>query len=88
MLVLITSGFAHMPPIKVVTIRSGAVGTNLWLFIASCVAARGARFFAVAWALARYGELIRDFIERRLGVLAGAAAALVLVFHFAARYAF
>jgi hypothetical protein len=85
---LVTSGLAHMPPIKVVTILSGAMGTNLWLFIASCVVARGARFFTLAWALARYGGLIRDFIERRLGVLAGAAAALVLVFYFAARYAF
>src|SRR5262245_31067632 len=70
LLMLVTSGLAHMPPIKVVTILSGAAGTNLWLFIASCVAARGARFFALAWALARYGERIRDFIERRLGMLA------------------
>lgn len=77
-LMLVTWGLAHMPPIKVVTILSGAAGTNLWLFIATCVAARGARFFALAWALARYGERIRDFIERRLGVLAAAAAGLVL----------
>ena len=77
-----------MPPIKVVTILSGAAGINLWLFIASCIAARGARFFALAWALARYGELIRDFIERRLGVVVGVAAALVLVLYFVARYRF
>jgi len=84
LLMLVTSGLAHMPPIKVVTILSGAAGINVWLFIASCIAARGARFFALAWALARYGELIRDFIARRLGVLAGAAAALVLVLYFVA----
>src|SRR5262249_52265276 len=34
LLMLITSGLAHIPPIKVVTILSGALGTNLWLFIA------------------------------------------------------
>jgi membrane protein YqaA with SNARE-associated domain len=88
LLMLVTSGLAHMPPIKVVTILSGAAGVNVWLFIASCIAARGARFFALAWALARYGEPIRDFIERRLGVVVGAATALVLVLYFAARYGF
>jgi membrane protein YqaA with SNARE-associated domain len=88
LLMLVTSGLAHMPPIKVVTILSGAAGVNLWLFIASCIAARGARFVALAWALARYGELMRNFIERRLGVLAGAAAAVVLVLYFVGRYGF
>jgi membrane protein YqaA with SNARE-associated domain len=88
LLMLVTSGLAHLPPIKVVTILSGAAGINLWLFIISCIVARGARFFALAWAFARYGEAIRDFIERRLGVLAGTAAGLVLTLYFAARYAF
>jgi membrane protein YqaA with SNARE-associated domain len=88
LLMLVTSGLAHMPPIKVVTILSGAVGINPSLFLVSCVVARGARFFALAWALARYGELIRDFIERRLAVLAGAAASLVVVVYVAVRFAF
>jgi membrane protein YqaA with SNARE-associated domain len=88
LLMLVTSGLAHMPPIKVVTILSGAVGINPWLFIASCLVARGARFFALAWALASYGDLIRDFIERRLAILAGAAAAFVLVVYVAVSFAF
>jgi membrane protein YqaA with SNARE-associated domain len=88
LLMLVTSGLAHMPPIKVVTILSGAAGIDPWLFIASCLVARGARFFALAWALARYGELIRDFIERRLAVLASAAAGLILVVYVAVRLAF
>ena len=88
LLMLVTSGLAHMPPIKVVTILSGALGVDLWLFIASCIVARGARFFALAWALSRYGEPIRGFIERHLGILAGAIAAIVLVLYFLARFAF
>lgn len=88
LLMLVTSGLAHLPPIKVVTILSGAAGIDLWLFIASCIVARGARFFALAWAFARYGEPIRDFIERQLGVLVGVAACLVLMVYFVARYAF
>jgi hypothetical protein len=85
---LMSSGLAHMPPIKVVTILSGAIGVNPWLFIASCLLARGAGFFALAWALASYGELIRDFIERRLAILAGAAAGFILVVYLAVRLAF
>jgi membrane protein YqaA with SNARE-associated domain len=81
LLMLITSGLAHLPPIKVVTILSGAAGINIWLFIVSAIFARGARFFFLAWLLRRYGEPIREFIEKRLGLIAGAASvALILLF--------
>jgi membrane protein YqaA with SNARE-associated domain len=81
LLMLVTSGVAHLPPIKVVTILSGAAGVDLWLFIASAILARGARFFFLAWLLNRYGEPIREFIERRLGwIAAGVAGALVVVY--------
>lgn len=86
LLMLVTSGLAHLPPIKVVTILSGAAGIDIWLFIVSCIAARGARFFILAWAFARYGQSIRGFIERRLGILAGAGALLVLTLYFIVRY--
>lgn len=87
LLMLVTSGLAHLPPIKVVTILSGAAGINIWLFIGSCLIARGARFFVLAWAFARYGEPIREFIERRLGLMVGVCAAFVIVVYFAIRYA-
>jgi membrane protein YqaA with SNARE-associated domain len=87
LLLLVTSGLAHLPPIKVVTILSGVVGVNIWLFIASCLVARGARFFVLAWAFERFGEPIRHFIERRLGWIAGAIAALVIVLYAIVRYA-
>ena len=78
---LVTSGVAHLPPIKVVTILSGAAGVDLWLFVASAVLARGARFFFLAWLLKRYGAPIREFIERRLGwIAAGVAGALVVLY--------
>lgn len=86
LLLLITSGLSHLPPIKVVTILSGAAGVNLWLFIASAIVARGARFFFLAWLLKRYGEPIRDFIEKRLGMLAGLAAAILIALFFAVKY--
>jgi membrane protein YqaA with SNARE-associated domain len=78
LLMLITSGLAHLPPIKVVTILSGALGVNIWLFIVSAIVARGARFLFLAWLLKRYGEPIRTFIEKRLGPIAAAAALAVI----------
>ena len=81
LLMLVTSGVAHLPPIKVVTILSGAAGVDLWLFVASAVLARGARFFFLAWLLNRYGVPIRTFIEGRLGwIAAGVAGALVVLY--------
>jgi membrane protein YqaA with SNARE-associated domain len=86
LLMLITSGLAHLPPMKVVTILSGAAAVNLWLFIASAIVARGLRFAALAWLLRRFGEPIREFIEKRLTLIASCAAAIVIVLYFAARY--
>jgi membrane protein YqaA with SNARE-associated domain len=85
-LLLVTSGFAHLPPIKVVTILSGVANINLGLFVVSAIVARGARFFILAWLLRRYGEPIRHFIEKRLGQIAMAVAAVLILayiaFHF------
>ena len=79
LLLLVTSGLAHLPPIKVVTILAGVAHISFVFFVVSCVIARGARFFALAWALRRWGEPIRDFIERRLGLIAGLAALVLIV---------
>ena len=77
-LFLITSGLAHLPPIKVVTILSGVAGINIWVFIGACIVARGARFYALAWVLRRYGEPIREFIEKRLGLIAALGAGALI----------
>jgi membrane protein YqaA with SNARE-associated domain len=85
LLLLITSGLAHLPPIKVVTILSGVVHVELWLFVVSAILARGARFYALAWALRRWGEPIRHFIENRLGLIAGLAAAAIIALYIGMR---
>jgi membrane protein YqaA with SNARE-associated domain len=86
LLMLVTSGVAHLPPMKVVTILSGAAAVDIWLFIASAIVARGGKFFAIAWLLRRYGEPIREFIEKRLGwiALAGVVALILIYFSFRA----
>ncbi|KOF15316.1 membrane protein [Ensifer adhaerens] len=80
-LLLVTSGLAHVPPMKVVTILSGAANVSLGMFIASAVITRGARFFILAAVLRRHGESVRHFIEKRVGLIAAVgAAALILLY--------
>ncbi|SFI23503.1 YqaA family protein [Jannaschia pohangensis] len=56
-------------PYKVITILSGATGLSLSVFIFASIVARGLRFFLVAALLWKFGAPIRDFIERRLGLM-------------------
>jgi membrane protein YqaA with SNARE-associated domain len=65
-------------PYKVITIASGVTHLDIWVFMIASVLARGARFFAVAALLYVYGPPIRDFIERRLGLVATVSFALLL----------
>jgi membrane protein YqaA with SNARE-associated domain len=65
-------------PYKIVTIASGAAKFNFLVFMLASVTTRGARFFLVAALLRRYGEPVREFIERRLTLVTTAAAAGVL----------
>ncbi|MFI0395936.1 YqaA family protein [Paracoccus jiaweipingae] len=73
-------------PYKVITIFSGAVHLSLPLFITVSVVARALRFFVVAWLLWRFGPPIRDFIERRLGLLFTLLVAGLLAGFIAVRY--
>ncbi|MEL6641011.1 MAG: YqaA family protein [Pseudomonadota bacterium] len=56
-------------PFKVITIMSGVTGLSLPIFIVSSIIARALRFFIVAALLWKFGEPIRDFIEKRLGLM-------------------
>lgn len=56
-------------PYKVITILSGSTALSLPVFMVASVIARGLRFFIVATLLWKFGEPIRDFIEKRLGLM-------------------
>ena len=86
LLMLVTSGLAHLPPIKVVTILAGVLNVNIGVFVASAILARGARFLFLAWLLRTYGESIREFIEKRLGTIAGLGAAALILLYLLFRY--
>lgn len=57
-------------PYKVITIASGTTQLNFGIFMVASVAARGLVFFVIAGLLYWFGPPIRDFIERRLGLVA------------------
>lgn len=66
-------------PYKVITILSGALGLSLPLFVAASIVARGLRFFAVAALLWKFGPSVRNFIERRLGMVTTVACAVLMI---------
>ncbi|WP_262692003.1 YqaA family protein [Kordiimonas aestuarii] len=74
-LIVLVAGFTPLP-FKVVTIASGVVGMNPLVFFLTSVPARGARFYLVAALLWKFGPPIREFIEKRLGLVLTAFVAL------------
>lgn len=56
-------------PYKIITIASGAVHLDLYVFTIASVLARGMRFFFIAWLLKKYGTPMKSFIEKNLGWL-------------------
>jgi membrane protein YqaA with SNARE-associated domain len=65
-------------PYKVITIMSGWTAMPLWTFVITSIVARGLRFYLVALLLWKFGEPIRDFIERRLGLMFTLFVALLI----------
>lgn len=73
-------------PFKVITIMSGWTGLSLPVFIISSIVARGLRFFIVAALLWKFGAPIRDFVEKRLGLMFTLFFALLLGGFLSLRY--
>lgn len=77
MWIIILKGMTPIP-YKLVTIASGAFKFNLLLFTVSSVVSRSLRFFLLAALLWKFGEPIRDFIEKRLTLLTTAFVVLLV----------
>ncbi|WP_102223258.1 YqaA family protein [Acidimangrovimonas sediminis] len=73
-------------PYKVITIVSGWTHLNFWVFMIASVVARGLRFYIIAGLLRVFGEPVRDFIERRLGLVFTLAILLLIGGFAAVRY--
>ena len=73
-------------PYKVITIFSGVTNLSFPLFLGISVIARALRFFIVAGLLWKFGAPIRDFIERRLGVILSVSLVVFIAGFYAVRY--
>ncbi|MCE8507961.1 DedA family protein [Ruegeria pomeroyi] len=82
---VLTAGVTPFP-YKVITIMSGWTGMPLGTFIATSLLARALRFFLVAALLWKFGAPVRDFIERRLGLVLTVFMALLIGGFFLVRY--
>jgi membrane protein YqaA with SNARE-associated domain len=65
-------------PFKIVTIAAGAAAFNFPIFMAASVVTRGGRFFLEAILLGKFGPPAQAFIERRLGLVTGVFAVLLV----------
>ena len=75
-------------PFKVITIASGATKLSLPVFIIASIVARGIRFFAVAGLVYYFGPPVREFVEKRLGLVFTVSLALLLGGFVLIRYVF
>lgn len=73
-------------PYKVITIASGATGLPLTVFTIASIVARGLRFFILATLLYWLGPPIREFIEKRLGLVFTIAMVLLIGGFVVAKY--
>ncbi len=74
---VLTAGVTPFP-YKVITIMSGWTAMPMATFLVTSVVARALRFFIVAGLLRVYGAPVRDFIEKRLGLVFTAFVVLLL----------
>lgn len=85
--IILLKGFTPIP-YKLVTIASGFAEYPLLPFILLSILTRGARFFAIAFLINRYGLQAREIIEKRLGLWAGLFAVVFVAGILAAIYLF
>ena len=83
--IIIVKGLTPIP-YKLVTIASGVVQFPLVAFAFASLVSRSLRFFLLAALLWRFGEPVRDFIERRLMLVTSLFAAALVGGFVALRY--
>ena len=72
------AGFSPIP-YKIFTIASGVLGMALLPFLLASTVSRGARFFLVAVLISKFGEKMREQIDRHFNLLALVFSLLVLL---------
>ncbi len=67
--IMMIKGLIPVIPYKLITITAGLAKMDLLTFGITSFVVRSMRFFLVAGLLWKFGEPMRDFIERRLGMV-------------------
>lgn len=75
-------------PFKVITITAGICDISLPMFLLASAIGRSARFYLVAFMLWRYGEPVKRILDKHLGWLTFALAALGIGGFVAIKYLF
>jgi len=65
-------------PYKLITIASGGLGLNIYIFILASVLSRGFRFFIIAIMISLFGEKAKIFLEKNL-TLTSSMIGIVLI---------
>ena len=82
---LFVAGFTPLP-FKILTITSGFIHYNIFVFILTCVFTRGLRFLLVAFLTNKFGQKIGPFLERKTGkltfIIAGVVILLIAIVYF------
>ena len=66
-LIVLLAGFTPLP-FKVITIAAGATQMPLYILVAASIVARSARFFLVAALLWKFGQPMKDWIDRNFAL--------------------
>jgi membrane protein YqaA with SNARE-associated domain len=75
--IVFTAGFTPIP-YKVFTISAGAFEINLFLFVLASIISRAGRFFLVAGLIWKFGDEIKEFIDKYFNLLAIAFTVLLI----------
>jgi membrane protein YqaA with SNARE-associated domain len=81
--------YAFTPfPYKLLTIGSGFVQFNFWIFIVGSFISRAIRFLTISFLIWKFGESIKNFIERYLNILTLLTAILLILIFIFVKYYF
>ena len=85
--IVFAAGFSPIP-YKIFTITSGVMQQNFAVFMVASLVGRAGRFFLVAGLLRRFGEPMREHIDKHFNKLALAFVALLLLGFLVVRWVF
>ena len=81
--------YAFTPfPYKLLTIGSGFVQFNFWIFIIGSFISRAIRFLTISFLIWKFGESIKNFIDKYLNILTLITALLLILIFIFVKYYF